>query len=51
MTSIEFQKSLNEAGFGKILQKLKKMLFYAEDYHQQYLAKIQMDIAALKELE
>ena len=42
MTIIEsFQKSLNEAGFGKITTEIKEnvIFYYAEDYHQQYLAK------------
>ena len=42
MLSIEsFQKSLNDAGFGEITTEIKQNVFfyYAEDYHQQYLAK------------
>ena len=37
----KFQKSLTEAGFGKITTEIKENVFfyYAEDYHQQYLAK------------
>jgi len=36
-----FQQRLNEAGFGKITTEIKKSgeFYYAEEYHQQYLAK------------
>ena len=36
-----FQKRLTEAGFGKITTEIKSSpeFFYAEEYHQQYLAK------------
>ncbi len=36
-----FQKSLNEAGYGAITTEIipATELYYAEDYHQQYLAK------------
>jgi peptide-methionine (S)-S-oxide reductase len=36
-----FQLRLNEAGFGKITTEIKKSgeFYYAEEYHQQYLAK------------
>ena len=36
-----FQKRLTEAGFGKITTEIKQSpeFYYAEDYHQQYLAK------------
>ncbi|MFM9119521.1 MAG: peptide-methionine (S)-S-oxide reductase MsrA, partial [Acidimicrobiaceae bacterium] len=36
-----FQQRLSEAGFGKITTEIKKSskFYYAEEYHQQYLAK------------
>jgi len=36
-----FQSRLTEAGFGKITTEIKKSAecYYAEEYHQQYLAK------------
>ena len=36
-----FQQRLNEAGFGKITTEIKDLaeFYYAEEYHQQYLAK------------
>jgi peptide-methionine (S)-S-oxide reductase len=36
-----FQQSLSKARFGAITTELRKAppFFYAEDYHQQYLAK------------
>jgi peptide-methionine (S)-S-oxide reductase len=36
-----FQKRLTEAGFGKITTEIKQSpeFYYAEEYHQQYLAK------------
>jgi peptide-methionine (S)-S-oxide reductase len=37
----EFQRELSQAGFGKITTEIREAppFFYAEDYHQQYLAK------------
>jgi len=37
----EFQNSLIKAGYGKITTEIKEdvVFYYAEDYHQQYLAK------------
>lgn len=37
----EFQRDLSQAGFGKITTEIREAppFFYAEDYHQQYLAK------------
>jgi peptide-methionine (S)-S-oxide reductase len=37
-----FQQKLNEAGFGEITTEIvdAPAFFYAEDYHQQYLAKV-----------
>lgn len=37
----EFQRALTEAGFGKITTEIREAppFFYAEEYHQQYLAK------------
>jgi peptide-methionine (S)-S-oxide reductase len=37
----EYQNSLTNGGFGKITTELKKnvVFYYAEEYHQQYLAK------------
>ena len=36
-----FQKRLTEAGFGMITTEIKRSseFYYAEEYHQQYLAK------------
>lgn len=36
-----FQQSLQKAGFGPIATEIRPapQLYYAEDYHQQYLAK------------
>jgi peptide-methionine (S)-S-oxide reductase len=36
-----FQKSLKDAGFGAITTQIEEApaFYYAEDYHQQYLAK------------
>jgi peptide-methionine (S)-S-oxide reductase len=36
-----FQRELSEAGFGKVTTEIREAppFFYAEDYHQQYLAK------------
>tara|TARA_Y100000385_G_scaffold119483_1_gene124386 strand:- start:184 stop:825 length:642 start_codon:yes stop_codon:yes gene_type:complete len=40
-TKIKYQEQLNTNGFGKITTEIKEMdqFFYAEHYHQQYLAK------------
>ncbi|MET0489763.1 MAG: peptide-methionine (S)-S-oxide reductase, partial [Acidimicrobiales bacterium] len=37
-----FQAVLNESGFGEITTEIRPAgeFFYAEDYHQQYLAKV-----------
>ena len=38
---VEYQKALSEAGHGEITTEIREApaFFYAEDYHQQYLAK------------
>lgn len=40
-TRDHYQTQLDQGGFGKIVTEIKpsEKLFYAEDYHQQYLAK------------
>lgn len=40
-TKIHYQKMLNEGGYSAITTEIKNALqfYYAEDYHQQYLAK------------
>jgi peptide-methionine (S)-S-oxide reductase len=40
-SKIEFQKSLTQSGLGLITSEIKKLVdfYYAESYHQQYLAK------------
>ena len=37
----QYQKKLSDAGYGNIVTEIKATedFFYAEDYHQQYLAK------------
>ena len=41
VTRDHYQTQLDQGGFGKIVTEIKpsEKLFYAEDYHQQYLAK------------
>lgn len=41
-TRMSYQRSLNSAGMGKITTEIKPAneFYYAEDYHQQYLAKM-----------
>ena len=40
-TEIQYQERLTEFGRGSIVTEIKplEVFFYAEDYHQQYLAK------------
>ena len=47
------QGLLNDRGFGDITTEIRlaPTFYYAEDYHQQYLAKIQMDTVVYGELE
>ena len=37
----QYQKELSKAGYGNIVTEIRatEEFFYAEDYHQQYLAK------------
>ena len=44
-----FQEELNAAGFGEITTEIKpaSTFYYAEDYHQQYLAKNPMGYCGL----
>jgi len=40
-TKEQYQQELNESGYGEIVTEIKseEHFYYAEDYHQQYLAK------------
>ena len=39
---VDYQRGLNEAGYGAITTEIEKapLFYYAEHYHQQYLAKV-----------